>query len=56
MEELPAQLATIKANFTAVVAAIAGLEERLPLCYSLGNVEKLRGELKMIPVAANLSY
>ncbi|QQP34604.1 Hypothetical protein FKW44_022546, partial [Caligus rogercresseyi] len=46
IEELSAQLAAIKANFTAVVAAIAALEERLPLCESLGIVEKVRGELK----------
>ncbi|QQP49704.1 Hypothetical protein FKW44_010461 [Caligus rogercresseyi] len=40
MEELPAQLDAIKANFKAVVAAIAALEERRSLCESLGIVEK----------------
>ncbi|QQP57513.1 Uncharacterized protein FKW44_002528 [Caligus rogercresseyi] len=40
MEELPAQLATIKANFSGLVAAIIALEERLPLRESQGIIEK----------------
>ena len=52
---LPGQLATIKTNFKGLVAAIAALEERLPLRESIGIVEKVQAELVFEPFKSKLS-
>ena len=52
---LAGQLSTIKGNFKNLVAAIASLEERLPLIESVEIVEKIQRELTLEPFATKLS-
>jgi hypothetical protein len=54
-EEIPGQLALIKANFQILTNSITALEKRLPLVESVKIVQKVKESLQIEPFSSKLN-